>query len=181
VRPELVASNEVVVNLRVLGADLAVVDDRLITWRRGCGDHFPIQLNQQIAGAWVRAWENGRLISEYRYVIILKICTNMVLVGSTHSLSDRLTELVDNWMRSRDDPGNLAQNTKHIHTQSTPQPTTAGAEEEPWHVDVHSARASSFAWAGAPAAGSGYFAGDPSGRAAAVLRIAELIAGAQRA
>jgi len=179
---EAAVGDSLTINLRVYGADSIVVDDLVLQWRRGMNPCCEIPLNQEVGGAWLRAWdERGRLVAESAHYLLREVQLSCVVSSGAVRLRDKLTQKTERALQ-----GGAASTETLDQLAAVPQETAirtsvAIPDAEPWSTVRFSAAEAVHQHIPAPAEENTYFHAGPEGRAQAIVELVRRIRGANAA
>jgi len=170
--------SELVVNLRIIGSDDAVLDDVLFRWVPGMEPSFVLPTNQRFGGVELRVWRDGRLVWMSTVGFILELGLNMQLMSGTLVLSDRLTNLLERAIQAGNAPASALPQTRTVAQHAVARQSMIGANQrEPWRQAFLSARGEVFTMAPPPPPRAEYFPQGGGGRASAIQAFVQLLQG----
>jgi hypothetical protein len=179
---ETAVGDSLTINLRAYGADSIVVDDLVLRWNRGMGPCCEIPINQEVGGAWLRAWDgDGRLVAESAHYLLREVQLSCVFSSGAVHLRDKLTEKTERAIQGGAASAETLNQLTVVPQETAIRSSVAIPDAEPWSTVRFSAAAAVHQHIPAPAEENAYFHAGSEGRAQAVVELVRRIRGAKEA
>jgi hypothetical protein len=179
---EAAVGDNLMINLRVYGADSIVVDDLVLQWSRGMKPCCEISLNQEVGGVWLRAWDGrGCLVAESAHYLLREVQLSCLVSSGAVRLRDKLTEKTERALQGRAGSAEILNQLAVVPQGTAIRTSVAIPDAEPWSTVRFSAAEAVHQLIPAPAEENAYFRAGPEGRAQAIVELVRRIRGANEA
>jgi hypothetical protein len=179
---ETAVGNKLTINLRAYGADSIVVDDLVLQWSRGMKTCCEIPINQEVGGAWLRAWDaDGRLVAESAHYLLREVQLCCAVSSGAFRLRDKLTEKTERALQGGAASAATLNQLTIVPQETAIRSRVAIPDAEPWSSVRFSAAEAVHQHIPAPAEENAYFHAGSEGRAQAVVELVRRIRSANEA
>lgn len=176
------AGDFLTINLRTYASDLAVLQDCVFRWERGAQSTQVLEFDQDVGGAWLRAWDaNGQLVAEDANALLRELSLSVGFQTGTLRLEDKLTDKTRRAVQGGAAEAETLARVLTVSRGSAVRSTVSTPDEAEWSTTRLSAAAAVHRHLRAVFDQDAYFPAGADGRAMAVLSLAEKIAASEGA
>jgi hypothetical protein len=173
---EAKVGDSLTINLRAYASDLLVISDALLQWNRGSPPTQILEFNQDIGGAWLRAWDaGGRLVAEDAHALLREISFAVTLQTGSLRVEDKLTATTRRALQGGAAQPHTLDRVTTVSRGATVRSTVSTPDEALWSAARRSAAAAVHHHIPAVFDQDAYFPAGADGRAMAILSLAEKI------